>query len=114
MEGAGVCVPPCSEAQDHRLGARRICGQQPLQDATGASRRRRPEHAAAAAAAAAGAAGGGAARSIEFLDTWTITLSLLDLSFDGSHYLDPVAKPVALRVLQWLATRLDVLNDRSE
>ena len=41
-----------------------------------------------------------------YIDTFSISRDVLELSWDGAHYADPVSLGIALEVEQWLAAAL--------
>ena len=49
-----------------------------------------------------------ARHGLDYIDTWPMTSALNELAFDGTHFLDPVSLHIALRVLDWLAGRLQL------
>lgn len=43
---------------------------------------------------------------MDFIDTDAVTRDVLELSFDGAHYGDPVSLGLALEVEHWLESAL--------
>lgn len=43
-----------------------------------------------------------AKHNLTYIDTYPASRDLMELSFDGAHYADPVSKAVAVQVERWL------------